>query len=178
MKAAIGQKRIECAFSERRGCGLVMLAVSSYRYPTRRSDEPLRTKRVELAREKPRFGYRRLQMLLRRWGKRVNHTRLHRVYREAGLRPATGEAETLRARGTAAADLDRGEPGAGAGFRARCGGLRASHPSAEHGGGVHPRVFGAGSGPEFCRPKSDASAGCDRGPAGTTESDPLRQRAG
>ena len=30
----------------------------------------------------------------------------------------------------------------------------------------------------FCQPKSDASAGCDRGPAGTTESDPLRQRAG
>jgi putative transposase len=85
MKAAIGQMRIEYAFSERRACGLVMLAVSSYRYQTRRSDEPLRTKLVELAREKPRFGYRRLQVLLRRSGERVNHKRLHRVYREAGL---------------------------------------------------------------------------------------------
>jgi len=85
MKAAIGQMRIEYAFSERRACGLVMLAVSSCRYQRRRSDEPLRTKLVELAREKPRFGYRRLQVLLRRSGERVNHKRLHRVYREAGL---------------------------------------------------------------------------------------------
>jgi putative transposase len=40
---------------------------------------------VELAREKPRFGYRRLQALLRRRGEAVNHKRLHRVYREAEL---------------------------------------------------------------------------------------------
>ena len=40
---------------------------------------------VELAREKPRFGYRRLQVLLRRCGEQVNHKRLYRVYREAGL---------------------------------------------------------------------------------------------
>jgi putative transposase len=40
---------------------------------------------VELAREKPRFGYRRLHVLLQRGGTRVNHKRVHRVYREAGL---------------------------------------------------------------------------------------------
>ena len=40
---------------------------------------------VELAREKPRFGYRRLHVLLRRSGEVVNHKRVHRVYREAGL---------------------------------------------------------------------------------------------
>jgi putative transposase len=40
---------------------------------------------VELAREKPRFGYRRLHVLLRRSGEQVNHKRLYRVYREAGL---------------------------------------------------------------------------------------------
>ncbi len=61
------------------------MAVSSYRYQTRRSDEPLRTRLVELAREKPRFGYRRLHVLLGRAGEHVNHKRLHRVYREAGL---------------------------------------------------------------------------------------------
>jgi len=74
----------EYAFSERRACGLVMVAVSTYRYETRRSDEPLRTRLVQLAREKPRFGYRRLHVLLRRCGERVNHKRLHRIYREAG----------------------------------------------------------------------------------------------
>jgi len=62
------------------------MAVSSYRYETTRTDEPLRTKLVELAREKPRFGYRRLHVLLQRSGERVNHKRLHRIYCEAGLR--------------------------------------------------------------------------------------------
>jgi putative transposase len=61
------------------------VAVSSYCYQARRSDEPLRSKLVELAREKPRFGYRRLHVLLRRSGEAVNHKRVHRVYREAGL---------------------------------------------------------------------------------------------
>jgi putative transposase len=61
------------------------MAVASYRYQTTRSDEPLRTRLVELAREKPRFGYRRLHILLGRSGEQVNHKRVQRVYREAGL---------------------------------------------------------------------------------------------
>jgi putative transposase len=39
----------------------------------------------ELARERPRFGYRRLHALLRREGEIVNHKRVYRVYRAAGL---------------------------------------------------------------------------------------------
>jgi len=73
----------EYVFSERRACGLMTMAVSSYRYETKRTDEPLRTRLVELAREKPRFGYRRLHVLLGRSGEQVNHKRVHRVYREA-----------------------------------------------------------------------------------------------
>jgi putative transposase len=73
------------AFSERRACRLMTMAVTTYRYRSLRSDEPLRTQLVALAREKPRFGYRRLHVLVRRSGERVNHKRLHRVYREAGL---------------------------------------------------------------------------------------------
>lgn len=86
LKATVGQMREKYAFSERRACGLVRLAVTTYRYGSQRSDEPLRTKLVELAREKPRFGYRRLHVLLRRSGEQVNHKRLHRIYRAAGLR--------------------------------------------------------------------------------------------
>jgi putative transposase len=73
------------AVSERRVCGLLGMAGSSLRYRARGSDEALRTRLVELARKKPRFGYRRLQVLLERGGERVNHKRVHRVYREAGL---------------------------------------------------------------------------------------------
>jgi len=85
MKAAIGQMRSEYAFTERRACGLLLVAAGTYRYRSRRTDEPLRTRLVELAREKPRFGYRRLHVLLARSGERVNHKRLHRIYRAAGL---------------------------------------------------------------------------------------------
>ena len=85
MKAAVGQVREEYAFSQRRACGLLTVAVSSYRYQSKRSDEGLRLRLVELAREKPRFGYRRLHVLLRRRGEDVNHKRVYRVYREAGL---------------------------------------------------------------------------------------------
>jgi putative transposase len=61
------------------------IAVSSFRYRSRRSDEDLKEKLARLAREKPRYGYRRLQVLIEREGERVNHKRLYRVYREAGL---------------------------------------------------------------------------------------------
>jgi putative transposase len=61
------------------------IAVSSFRYQSKRSDQRLRERLVELAREKPRYGYRRLQVLMQRDGVRVNHKRLYRVYREAGL---------------------------------------------------------------------------------------------
>jgi putative transposase len=67
--------RGEYAFSQRRACELMTTAVSSYRYQSRRSDEPLRTRLVELARSKPRFGYRRLHVLLGRSGEHVNHKR-------------------------------------------------------------------------------------------------------
>jgi putative transposase len=85
MKAAVGQVREEYAFSQRRACRLLTMPVSSYRYQSKRSDEGLRLRLVELAREKPRFGYRRLHVLLRRSGEMVNHKRVHRVYRETGL---------------------------------------------------------------------------------------------
>jgi len=85
LKAAVGQVRQEYAFSQRRACRLMTVSVSSYRYQSRRSDEVLRVRLVELAREKPRFGYRRLYVLLRRSGEIVKHKRVQRVYREAGL---------------------------------------------------------------------------------------------
>ena len=71
--------------SQQRVCGLMEIAVSSFRYRSTRSDSALRERLVELARKKPRFGYRRLHVLLAGSGERVNHKRVFRVYREAGL---------------------------------------------------------------------------------------------
>ncbi len=85
MKASVQQVREQFAFSERRACGLLRMPVSSFRYRPRQSDASLGERLVELAREKPRFGYRRLHVLLQREGEVVNHKRVHRIYREAGL---------------------------------------------------------------------------------------------
>jgi putative transposase len=46
---------------------------------------PLRCRLRELAAQRPRFGYRRLHVLLRREGIVVNHKRVERLYREEGL---------------------------------------------------------------------------------------------
>ena len=48
-------------------------------------DEGLREQLTKLAHERPRFGYRRLGVLLEREGEHVNHKRVFRVYRECGL---------------------------------------------------------------------------------------------
>lgn len=73
------------SLSERRACGLLKIAVSTFRYRSNRDDSELRSKLVELARERPRYGYRRLHVLVCRQGERVNHKRLFSIYRQAGL---------------------------------------------------------------------------------------------
>ena len=40
---------------------------------------------MELAAERPRFGYRRLHVMLKREGWRINRKRVYRVYRELNL---------------------------------------------------------------------------------------------
>ena len=72
--------------SERRACGLIGVARSSCRYQARgNGDAELRTALRELALARPRFGYRRLWVMLRRQGRDVNRKRVYRVYREEGL---------------------------------------------------------------------------------------------
>jgi putative transposase len=72
--------------SERRACRVVGISRSLNRYRTRREDPvELRGRLRELAMARPRFGYRRLHMLLRREGRAVNHKKLYRLYREEGL---------------------------------------------------------------------------------------------
>jgi putative transposase len=72
--------------SVRRACGLAQIPRSTYRFERdREHDGPLRVRLTELAQEKPRYGYRRLAVLIRWEGMVVNHKRLFRIYRAAGL---------------------------------------------------------------------------------------------
>jgi len=73
--------RAECGLSERRACKLLGVDRSSYRYePQPDRNAVLRQELLALARQKPRYGYRRLGVLLGRRGHRVNHKRLYRIY--------------------------------------------------------------------------------------------------
>ena len=85
-RAEVRRLMAEYSASERRACGLMEIPRMSCRYQRRRDDSDLRERLVELAREKPRYGYRRLHVLLRRhWAVRINHKRVWRIYRELGL---------------------------------------------------------------------------------------------
>jgi len=72
--------------SERRACRVIGCERMTVRYRSRRPDDPhLRERLLALARERRRFGYRRLLIFLRREGFVVNHKRLYRIYREERL---------------------------------------------------------------------------------------------
>jgi putative transposase len=76
----------EKSYSQRRACALVGMAPKVYRHqPKRPDDTGLRERLNALANQRRRFGYRRLQLLLRREGMGVNHKKLYRVYREERL---------------------------------------------------------------------------------------------
>lgn len=85
-REAVTQLQERFTVSQRCVCRLVGASRSTVRYQPRRKDDTLLTERLrELARQRPRFGYRRLHALLRRKGEVVNHKRVYRVYRAAGL---------------------------------------------------------------------------------------------
>lgn len=75
----------EFTFSQRHACELVEIPRSTHRYRSRRDDGELRERLVALAQQQPRYGYRRLCVLLNQGGVVVNHKRVQRVYRAAGL---------------------------------------------------------------------------------------------
>lgn len=73
--------------SERRACKVAGCDRMTARYRSRRSaDDALRERLKGLARERRRFGYRRLNVMLKREGFVVNHKRVFRIYREEGLK--------------------------------------------------------------------------------------------
>lgn len=78
--------RAEHGLSERRACKLLEVDRSSYRYePKPDRNAELRQELMALARQRPRYGYRRLGVLLKRREWVVNHKRLERIYREEHL---------------------------------------------------------------------------------------------
>ncbi len=76
----------EKGYSQRRACGLVGLHPKTYRYASKRTgDEELRGKLRDLASKRRRFGYRRLGLMLKRQGIKLNRKKLYRLYKEERL---------------------------------------------------------------------------------------------
>ena len=72
--------------SERRGCAALGVGRSGVRYRSTKPDQaPLRMRICDLAKSRVRYGYFQIYILLRREGWRVNHKRVHRLYRDEGL---------------------------------------------------------------------------------------------
>ena len=72
--------------SIRRACRALPVERSTYHYRSRRTGQAQLTERIkEIAATRVRYGYRRIHVLLRREGWRVNAKRVYRLYREMGL---------------------------------------------------------------------------------------------
>ena len=78
--------RVGFQVSERRACRVLRVPRATLRYRSQAQDQtPLRMRLRDLAAARVRYGYRRLHVLLRREGWRVNHKRVYRLYRLEGL---------------------------------------------------------------------------------------------
>jgi putative transposase len=76
----------EKGYSQRHAGTLIGIAPKTYRYVSSRGDDAaLRERLCALARQRRRFGYRRLHILLRREGIVLNHKKLFRLYRDERL---------------------------------------------------------------------------------------------
>ena len=73
--------------SERRVCEVLTLGRSTCRYESVAAEQAaLRMRIRDLAAARVSYGYRRIHVLLRREGWKVNHKRVYRLYRLEGLR--------------------------------------------------------------------------------------------
>ncbi len=85
-RQAVGLLQAEFDVSERRACRVVELARGTCRYKSVSVEDPeLRKTLHALAAERPRFGYRRLHLLMKRKGWSLNHKLVYRIYRAEGL---------------------------------------------------------------------------------------------
>jgi putative transposase len=72
--------------TERRACRVISISRTSFRYrSTRDGQVALRMRINEIAAVRVGYGYKRIHVLLRREGWRVNHKRVYRIYCEEGL---------------------------------------------------------------------------------------------
>jgi putative transposase len=148
------------ALSERHACKLLDMDGSSYRYESRPDrNSLLREKLIPLARQRPRFGYRRLWVLLVQRGREVHITRVYRLYRQVHMAVRRPERKRLERAAPVNALLTAPNREWGLDFVSDAAGEwpRASH--SDCGRRVHARVSGLGSGHQPGQPVRHTGAG-------------------
>jgi putative transposase len=84
----------EWGVSIRRACNVFLVDTSTYHYKSRRAGQAGLEQRIkEICQTRVRYGYRRVHVLLRREGWRLNHKKTYRVYRELGPAAAQQDAQ-------------------------------------------------------------------------------------
>src|SRR5262249_20068841 len=107
-RRAVAQVREKLTVSERRACEVLGQPRSTQRYAVQEdeSEKQLVKRMLELVREHPRFGYRRITSLLRQEGWKVNRKRVYRLWVAEGLK-VPRKVRKKRATGTAASGCVR-----------------------------------------------------------------------
>ena len=87
-RQAVRHVQVACEVSERRACRTLGQPRSTQRYQAQTPDDEARLvhQMLELVRQHPRFGYRRIWALLVADGWRVNVKRIERLWRREGLK--------------------------------------------------------------------------------------------
>lgn len=111
VSAPVRRRQVEYArtrvLSCRKACALLRVARSSLGYRSKMAyrDGPATTRMREIAAQYPRYGYRRIRILLGRDGHQMSTDRAHRLWRRAGL-----QVPRKRARRRVAASRPRPTP--------------------------------------------------------------------
>ena len=96
-REAVCHLQKEHGFSQRRACQFTQSSRTSIRYVSRRPDDEVVKIRLKvLAQERPRFGYKRLCVLLRRENVMINHKKVYRLYCEEGLKLRAKKGRRLK----------------------------------------------------------------------------------
>jgi len=86
LRPAVVELEAKFAMKKRRACRVVGLAPSTLYYRSKRPERAeIRARLRDLAAQRPRWGYRRLHVLLHREGHQLNHKLVFRLYRSEGL---------------------------------------------------------------------------------------------
>jgi putative transposase len=85
-RAVVAWARAAFQLGERRACRALAVHRAMVRYESVKPDDaPVRRRLHEIAKDPPSFGAKRLHVMLRRDGLRINHKKVHRLYVEEGL---------------------------------------------------------------------------------------------